>query len=303
MRILTYISIFVVAALLLALSTPAGSDVWTFWIMQPLTAALCTLLVWLVARLLGTGGTPLEITITALFMLLFNPNAYLFFERDETSILELCSQCIVPFFLSQYNRIQRKDFHRSYTLMLLMGIFCSFTHDGITLPLCLAFGLMAWQRRNVFFRLACWPMVIGWLFGTILLLVTRNRLPDLLPRTKEMADNTTAALVLLWDTKVFLIAVGLTFWFTTTKWGRRELRRIYLRQRLIVYCTLFALCIMPFAPLGISNAVTSVSFFGMLLAMLLFQGVERNVYAARAQQNSQDSAKGHNTRLLSKPQA
>ncbi|MBR1682117.1 MAG: hypothetical protein IJ700_01970 [Bacteroidaceae bacterium] len=280
MRTLTYLLIFLFVSLMLAVIPKAGGYVWDPRIIVPATAAMFTLLVWLVARFIGTDRTPVELVITAAFILLFAPGSTLFFSRDEDAIIELGSQCIVPFFLTQYTRISRKNFKSAYALMLLMGIFCSFTHDGITLPLCLAFLLLAWQRRDEFFRLACWPMVAGWLVGTVLQFLTRDHLPDLTPDIETLTSRTAMVLTLLWDTKVFMLAVGLTVWFTTTSWGRRELRFAFRRNRLITYSLLFALSCVPFAPLGIDNAVTGVCFFAMLWAMLLCKGLEHHFFGA-----------------------
>ena len=271
MRTLIYLVIFFYVCLTLVIIPKAGGFIWDPLIIVPATAALFTLLVWLVARFLGTDRTAMGVVMTAVFILIFAPGAGVFFERDEEALLELSSQCIVPFFLTQYKRISRKDFRRAYGFMLLMGIFCSFTHDGITLPLCLAFLLLAWQRRNEFFRLACWPMVIGWLIGTILQFATRDHLPDLTPDLKVLTSRTTHVRSLVWDAKIFVFALGLTFWLSTTSWGRTELWRTFRRQRLIAYSLLFALSCVPFAPLGIDNAVTGVCFFGLLWALLLCQ--------------------------------
>ena len=281
MRTLTYLLIFLFVNLVLAVVPKAGGYVWDPMIIVPATSAMFTLLVWLVARFIGTDRSAVELMVTAVFILFFAPGSSLFFERDEVAFLELGSQCIVPFFLTQYKRISRKDFKRAYAFMLLMGIFCSFTHDGITLPLCMAFLLLAWQRRNEFFRLACWPMVIGWLIGTILQFATRDHLPDLTPDLGAITSRTSLVLGLLWDTKIFVLAAGLTFWLSTTSWGRTELVRTLKRQRLIAFSLLFALSCVPFAPLGIDNAVTGVCFFGMLWALLLCQGLMRR-YAGAA---------------------
>ncbi len=286
MRTITYLVIFLFVALMLVIVPKAGGYVWDPRIIVPLTAALFTLLVWLIARFIGTDGNSLELVVTAAFILLFAPGAQLFFSRDEDAILELGSQCIVPFFLTQYTRISRKNFRSAYVLMLLMGIFCSFTHDGITLPLCLAFLTLAWQRRADFFRLACWPMVAGWLTGTVLQFATRDRLPSLTPDINALTTRTAQVLGLLWDTKVFVLAVGLTLWLTTVSWGRVELLHLIKRQRLISYSLVFALSLVPFAPLGIDNAVTSVCFFAMLWALLIVMRLERRyVGAARARKN------------------
>ena len=286
MKTLTYLFIFLFTTLVMAFVPQAGGNVWDPRVIVPLTAAMFTLLVWLVARFIDTDRVPLEILVTAGVILLFSPGSHLFFSRDEDALIELGSQCIVPFFLTQYKRISRKDFTKAYAFMLLMGIFCSFTHDGITLPLCLAFLLQAWQRRDEFFRLACWPMVIGWLVGTILQFLTRDHLPSLTPDLQGLTSRTAMVLGLLWDTKVFVVAVALTFWLSTTSWGRVELRRTLRRQRLIVYSLLFSLSCVPFAPLGIENTVTGVCFFGMLWALLLCQGLERRFYGvARARRS------------------
>ena len=169
----------------------------------------------------------------------------------------------MPFFLTQYRRIGRKSFSRGYALMLLMGIFCSFTHDAITIPLCLAFLMLAWQRRSEFFRLAIWPMVCGWVIGTVLQFTTRDHLPSLEPDIEQLTLQTTRTLALLWDTKIFIVATMLTLWFTTASWGRHALRHLLRRQRLISYSLFFALVMVPFAPLGIDNSVTSVCFFAV----------------------------------------
>jgi len=286
MRTLTYLVIFLFVSLMLAIVPKAGGYVWDPRFIIPATAALFTLLVWLVARFVGTDRSSLELMVTAAFILLFAPGSHLFFSRDEDALIELCSQCIVPFFLTQYKRISRKDFRRAYALMLLMGIFCSFTHDGITLPLCLAFLLLAWKRRNEFFRLACWPMVAGWLVGTVLQFISRHHMPDLRPDLLALTNRTAVVLGTLWDTKVFVVAVVLTLWMTTTSWGRADLWRVLRRQRLIAYCLAFALACVPFAPLGIENAVTGVCFFALLWLLLLCQGLERRfVGAARVRRS------------------
>lgn len=282
MRTLTYLLIFLFVCLMLAVLPKTGVYVWDPRIIVPATAAMFTLLVWLVARFIGTDRTGLELLFTASFILLFAPGASVFMARDESAILELGSQCIVPFFLSQYTRISRKNFKIAYALMLLMGIFCSFTHDGITLPLCLAFLLLAWRRRSEFFRLACWPMVAGWLVGTILQFTTRGHIPDLRPDLMELTNRTAMVLSLLWDTKIFVLALLLTLWFTSTQWGRRELIFALRRNRLVAYSLVFALSCVPFAPLGIDNAVTGVCFFAMLWAMLLCKGLERHYLAQGA---------------------
>lgn len=275
MKTLMYLLVMLVMCLIMALSPTERITVWDPRFIVPVTAALFTLLVWLVARFLGTDQRPFEILGTATFLLLFAPGASIFLSQDEEAFIELSSQCIVPFFLSQYNRIRSKDFRRVYALMLLMGIFCSFTHDGITLPLCLAFMLLAWQRRAEVMHRACWPMMAGWLIGTILQFLSRDHLPSLTPDIAGLTSRTALILGLLWDTKVFVLTVLLTAWFTTTAWGRAELRRAWRRNRLVAYSFAFALFTVPFAPLGIDNAVTGVCFFAMLWSMLLLLGLER----------------------------
>ena len=281
MRALVYLLIFFAISLLLTLVPQPGGFVWDPRIIVPLTAALFTLLVWLVARFVGTDRSAIEVAVTAVFVLLFNPSAQLFFSRDEDALIELCSQCIVPFFLTQYRRIGHKSFSRGYALMLLMGIFCSFTHDAITIPLCLSFLVMAWQRRSDFFRLAIWPMVCGWVVGTVLQFTTRDPLPQLQPDLTLISEQTSQTVALLWDTKAFMLAGALTLWYTTTSWGRRSLWHVMRRQRLIAYSLFFALCTVPFAPLGIENTVTSVCFFAMLWSMLLIQQMLRRTMLAR----------------------
>ena len=110
--------------------------------------------------------------------------------------------------------------------------------------------------------------------------LNRGHLPDLAPDFAVLSNRTALVFGLLWDTKIFVLAAGLTFWLSTTSWGRKDLLRTLRRQRLIAYSLLFALSSVPFAPLGIENTVTGVCFFAMLWALLLFQGLERHYFGA-----------------------
>lgn len=236
------------------------------------TAMLFTLFVWLTARLARTDRTIVGILGTALFLFFFCPGGDLFFECDEAALTELASQCIVPFFISQYNRVSQRDFHRWYLLMLLMGIFCSFTHNGITIPLCCAFVWLAFQRRERFFRQACWPMVIGVIIGTGLSL--HQRWGDSLTATVDpevMFSVTSIALRTLWETKVFVLSLALTGYLLSTRQGRKDILYIFRRHYVLTLCCLFSLFTLPFAPLGIKNAVTGVCFFSMFWLLFLCQ--------------------------------
>ncbi len=236
------------------------------------TAVLFTLFVYLTAHLARTDSTFVGILATAAFIIFFCPGEEVFFDRDEAALTELSSQCIVPFFIAQYNRVSQRDFHRWYLLMLLMGIFCSFTHNGITIPLCCAFVWLAFQRRERFFRQACWPMVIGVIIGTGLSLY--QRWGDSLTATVDpevMTAVTSIALKTLWDTKVFVLSLVLTGYLLSTRRGRKDILYIFRRHYVLTLCCLFSLFTLPFAPLGIENAVTGVCFFSMFWLLFLCQ--------------------------------
>ncbi len=242
------------------------------WIVNFFTAMLFTLFVCLTARLARTDGTLPGILATAAFIIFFCPGEEIFFDRDEAALTELSSQCIVPFFISQYNRVSQKDFHRWYLLMLLMGIFCSYTHNGITIPLCCTFVWLAFQRRERFFRQACWPMVIGVIIRTILSL--HPRWNDSLTATMNpevMSYVTSIALKTLWDTKVFVLSLAITGYLMGTRRGRKDILYIFRRHYVLTLCCLFSLFTLPFAPLGIENAITGVCFFSMFWLLFLCQ--------------------------------
>lgn len=242
------------------------------WLVNTLTALLFTLFVGLTARLARTDYTIAGILATAIFIIFFCPGEEVFFDRNEEALTELASQCIVPFFIAQYNRVSQKDFHRWYLLMLLMGIFCSFTHNGITIPLCCSFVWLAFQRRERFFRQACWPMVIGVIIGTGFSIY--NRWGDSLTATADlevMTSVTSIALKTLWDTKVFVLSLLLTGYLLSTHKGRKDILYIFRRHYVLTLCSLFSLFTMPFAPLGIENAVTGVCFFSMFWLLFLCQ--------------------------------
>lgn len=237
-----------------------------------LTSLLFTLFVWLTARLARIGRTAWGVLATAAFILLFCPGEEIFFDRDEAALTELSSQCIVPFFISQYNRVSQKELHKWHFLMLLMGIFCSYTHNGITIPLCCAFVWLAFQRRERFFRQACWPMVFGVIIGTGLSLY--QKWDDSLTATADlevMSTVTSIALKTLWETKVFVLSIVLSIYLTSRHSGRKILRHIARRHYVLALCGIFSLLTLPFAPLGIENAVTGVCFFSMFWVLFIFQ--------------------------------
>ena len=269
---LTYLAIFAVMLSALALFLKMGGFIWQAEIINPLSALLFTLLVYLTGRIAHSAQSVTGILCTALFILLFCPDSRHFFNRDETAVVELSSTCIVPFFISQYTRISNKNFKYGYFLMLLMGIFCSYTHDSITIPLCAAFLTLSYLQRDRLFRLACWPMVIGFAIGTTLTLLqsaywNSAAWGDLTALSTQTADGFAQ----LWETKVFIFATLLTIYFLSSRKRRRRLWRISREHKLLTYCLLYSFCAIPFAPLGLDNAISGVCFFCMFWALFLFQ--------------------------------
>ena len=263
---LTYLVILGMVILILSLIPIRSDQVWEPAVIIPITAILFTLLIYLLCEIACTGERPAWIFFTAFFMLVFFPGASTFFQLDEASVIELVSQCIVPFFIGQYNRVSQREFRRWYMLMLLMGIFCSYTHDGITIPLCAGFICMAFLNRDRFFRSGCWPMVVGFLIGTgISVWQAYNKGISEPPSDIEtLTSRTTMAFQILWDTKVFLLSVALTGYLSLSLWGRKLLLQTARDQSLLACCAVFSVCTLPFAPLGLENAVTGVCFFSMM---------------------------------------
>ena len=267
----TYLAILGMVILILSLIPIRSDQAWEPAVIIPVTAVLFTLLIYLLCEIARTGDHPWWIFITAIFVLIFFPGASTFFLLDESSVIELSSQCIVPFFIGQYNRVSQREFRRWYMLMLLMGIFCSYTHDGVTIPLCAGFLWLAFLNRDNFFRSGCWPMVIGFLIGTsISVWQAYNAGVSEAPSDIEaLTSRTTMAIQLLWDTKIFLFSIGLTGYLSVSLWGRRLLIQMIRDQSLLSWCTIFSFCALPFAPLGLENAVTGVCFFAMMWTLCL----------------------------------
>lgn len=208
---LTYLAVFLIILSVLAFLPKTGGYIWQPEIINPLSALLFTLLVYLTGHIARSAQSATGILCTAMFVLLFCPDSHEFFNRDETAVMTLSSTCIVPFFISQYTRISNKNFKYGYFLMLLMGIFCSYTHDSITIPLCASFLTLSYLQRDRLFRLACWPMVIGFAIGTTLCLLQstfwkQSSWSDLTALSSQTADGFTQ----LWETKVFMFATLLT---------------------------------------------------------------------------------------------
>lgn len=279
-KIFTYVAVFAVTALLAWVLPHRHMLMWRLWAVVLSYASLFTLLVWLCCRLVRSGRRPEEIALTAFFLLFFLPRGAGLLTLDAESVLYLASQCMVPFFIGQYVRIRRRDYGHIYVLMLLMGIFCSYTHDGIAIPLCGGFLWMSWLTRSHFFQRACWPMVIGFCIGTGLCVGQALTSGRFVPPTglSQTISQTTLALQTLWDTKVFLLALGLTTWLAVNRWGRRLLLRVLRRHMLLSLCTLFSLCTLPFAPLGLDKAAEGVYFFCLIWTLLILRQLADKFY-------------------------
>ncbi len=267
---LTYFAIFCLVILILVLIPKQAGLTWEPSVIIPATAVLFTLLIYLLCEIAMTGERPTWILLSALFIFIFFPGASTFFRLDESSLVELSSQCIVPFFIGQYNRVSQREFRRWYLLMLLMGIFCSYTHNGITIPLCAGFLCLAFLHRDHFFRSGCWPMVIGFVIGTSISLWQAYHDGTTPPSDIDaLTSRTTMAFQILWDTKIFFLSLVLTGYLSMSLWGRRLLLHTVREQSLLGWCAVFSVSILPFAPLGLENAITGVSFFSMMWVLCL----------------------------------
>lgn len=270
----TYIAVFLIMLSALYLLPKRGGYIWQPEFINPATALLFTLLVYLTGNIAKSTKSVSGILCTATFILLFCPNSHHIFYRDETAIVELCSTCIVPFFISQYTRIANKNFKYGYFLMLLMGIFCSYTHDSITIPLCASFLFLSYLQRARLFKLACWPMVIGFLIGTTLsVLQSTYWNPSSWSDLAVLSTQTADGFIQLWENKVFLLAILLTIYYFISRKRRKALLRIFHEHQLLSYCLLFSFCAIPFAPLGPENAIEGVCFFCMFWVLFLFQDI------------------------------
>ncbi len=279
-KILTYLVVFASTLLLAWILPNRHLPMWQWWLEAIVYSGLFALLVWLSCRLVRSGRGAGETAITALFLLFFLPRGGGLVNLSIESVTYLASQCMVPFFIGQYMRIRRRDYGHIYVLMILMGIFCSYTHDGIAIPLCGGFLWMSWLTREEFFKRACWPMVIGFCIGTGLCLwqaLSTGRIvfPSGLDQT---ISQTTLALQTLWDTKIFLLSLFLTAWLTVNRWGRQLLLHVFRQQMLLSLCTLFSLFTMPFAPLGLEQAVDGVCFFCLFWTLLLLRQLADRYY-------------------------
>ncbi len=262
-----YCLIFVGVWLCLWLCPPPGGYVWDSLFINVSTSALFTLLVALTARLVEADGSPLGLLATALFLFLFCPGAERFFLRDEAGLLELASQCMVPFFIRQYMDVSQRHFGVLYFLMLLMGVFCSYTHNSITIPLCATFLLLSFLHRGEFFHRACWPMVVGFVIGTGLSIWDRHSQGT----TGPTATTATVVFHTLWDTKVILLSLAMSAYLATTHNGRKLIVHLARRHYILSLCLAVSWLSLPFAPLGMDNAVSGVCFFSMLWALSLCQ--------------------------------
>lgn len=280
--VIVYILIFVCIFLLLTFIPKTGGYIWQPEVINGISALLLTLLIFLVGQIAETSKSLTGILGTAVFTLLFCPKSHMFFYRDEQAVIELTSVCIVPFFISQYKRISNKNFTYGYFIMLLMGIFCSYTHDGITIPLCLSFLLLSYLQRKQFFGLACWPMVIGFAIGTTLSLLRSSYLTwDSFGDFQLLTTQTANAFMQLWETKVFIFATLLSLYYLISRRRRKRLWPIFKQHRLLSFCLLFSVCTVPFAPLGMDNAIQGVCFFCMFWVLFLFHDIITMIQSRR----------------------
>ena len=276
-RAITYICIFSILLYLLSLMPCAGTTPNEIRFTLTAISLLFTLLIYLSARLIDSGNHTESIIFIAIFVLFFFPGASNLQSCNRDAIMELGSQCIVPFFISQYKRVSLKDFKRGYALMLLMGIFCSYTHDGISIPLCASFLWLSFLNRNHFFRSACWPMVIGFVIGTSLSIFHAHSAMGHISQA-ELHAPLSRTIAVLWDAKISLLAIGLTANLSISRWGRQLLLSCFRKQPLLACCAIFSYCALPFAPLGLENAITSVCFFCMFWVLIVLKELANHFF-------------------------
>lgn len=271
--IISYVAVGIfVLYLLNSIPVPGGYTIEP-WIINSSITLMFVLLVFLTARLARMNRTGTGVLLTAAFLILFSPGFEDIYLRDVPALVSLGSQCIVPFFMGQYTRIRRKDFNRWYALMLLMGIFCSYTHNGIAIPLCATFLWLSFRHFHGFFGRACWPMVVGFAIGTTMSILfnAEPKAPvDLVADTiQQMPSTAMEVLGTLWNTKIFVISVGVTGYLFYSMTGRLMLLHIARRHYALCSCLGFSLISMPLAPLGIDNAVEGVCFFCMFWLLFI----------------------------------
>lgn len=266
----TYVATFVAVLVCLTLFPPTGGYSFAPILINTASSLLFALLTVLTIRLLSISITPFNAMGVALFVALFSTSSTQFFMRNEESLSQLTSQCIVPFFITQYMRVSKKNFGRWYLLMVLMGIFCSYTHNGITIPLCATFIWLSFRRKH-FWRQACWPMVVGFCAGTVLSIWHVLHEDSVSAGITAPVEITTQAIPLLWDTKIIVFGLGLTAYLLMQKKGRRTLRYITRRNAVLSICLAMSLLTLPLALLGVDNAIEGVCFFSMLMALATCQ--------------------------------
>lgn len=271
-KILIYMTTFIAVWVCLFLYPPQRENTWNPLVINLFISLLFTLLIVLVTHLIGIKISLPNTLYVALFLAVFCPESEAFFIRDESSLAALGSECAVPFFISQYNRVSHKNFRWWYFLMLLMGFFSSLTHNSITIPLCLTFILLSFYRKQFFHR-ACWPMVIGFCIGTgVSLWQALKHLPEATDPTSETI-NTALILHMLWRTKVFVLALALTAYLSVLRQGRRAIRYFARRNTVLTLCLLLSLFTLPMAPLGLENSISGLCFFSMLWLLSISQFV------------------------------
>ena len=118
-------------------------------------------------------------------------------------------------------------------------------------------------------------MVIGFVIGTSLSIWKHLHGGDssMPSGMMEMFDRTSETLLLLWNTKIFIVSVVLTSWLSISRWGRKLLIENFHRQKLLCSCAMFSYCVLPFAPLGLENAVTGVCYFSMFWVLILLKAL------------------------------
>lgn len=86
---LTYLAVFLIILSVLAFLPKTGGYIWQPEIINPLSALLFTLLVYLTGHIARSAQSATGILCTAMFVLLFCPDSHEFFNRDETAVMTL----------------------------------------------------------------------------------------------------------------------------------------------------------------------------------------------------------------------
>lgn len=152
------------------------------WVCAVLNTLLFTVLVWQVVRWVGRPSQKLFVSVMVCFLLLIVVadirSTFLWTMGTFNYLWVLVATMALLLWLRS---IKEKPFSMQHLLLSPLAFLVGWSHEGLSLPLSVAFAAYMVVNRRTVFKRAVWPYLLFYMLGTLMLLLS----PALWSRASE----------------------------------------------------------------------------------------------------------------------